>query len=223
MRILIVEDKKALAHMIQRGLTEEGYAIDIAYDGEEGEYLAEAIPYDLIILDIILPKKDGFEICLELRRKKMETRILMLTARDSISDRVKGLDSGADDYLVKPFDFNELSARIRALLRREVAHGTTIIQVEDLTLDTVTREVKRGQRNVELTAKEYSILEYFMRNPNALITRRMIEDHVWNLSLDSESNLIEVYIQRLRKKIDEDREDSLIKTVRGAGYRLRKA
>jgi len=220
MRILVVEDEKALAHMIRRGLTEEGYAVDIAYDGEEGEYLAEVVPYDLIILDIILPKKDGFEICLGLRQKRVNTRILILTCKDSVSDRVRGLDSGADDYLVKPFNFNELSARIRALLRREVTRGLPVLQVGNLSLNTLTREVKRGQRDIKLTTKEYSILEYFMRNPNVVITRRMIEDHAWNLSLDSESNLIEVYIRRLREKIDEEGEESLIETVRGAGYRL---
>jgi len=179
MRILIIEDEKDIAYLIRRGLTEEGYAVDVAYDGNEGLSFAEGIPYDLIVLDIVLPKKDGLEVCLELRRKKVNTRILMLTCRDSITDRVKGLDSGADDYLVKPFAFDELSARIRALLRREVARGSPVIQTGDVSLNTVTREVKRGNRDIVLTNKEYAILEYLMLNPRAILTRQMIENHIW--------------------------------------------
>jgi DNA-binding response OmpR family regulator len=220
MRILVVEDERRISNMIRRGLTEEGYAVDVAYDGEEGEYLAETVPYDLIILDVILPKKDGFEICLALRLKQVKTRILILTCRDSVSDRVKGLDSGADDYLVKPFDFSELSARIRALLRRDIANASPVIKVRELSLNTTTRSVKQGERDVELTSKEFTILEYFMRNPGAIITRQMLEEHAWNLSLDSESNLIEAYVWRLRNKLGQG-EDSMIETVRGAGYRLR--
>lgn len=220
MRILIVEDEKPLSALIQRGLIEAGYVVDAAYDGEEGESFAEMFPYDLIILDIILPKKDGLDVCRNLRIKKNGSRILMLTSRDSVSDRVKGLDSGADDYLVKPFAFDELLARIRALIRRETGRTSSIIQLGDLNINMSTREVKRGQRNIELTSKEYSLLEYLMLNPNIIITRRMIEDHVWNIPLDSESNLIEVYINRLRSKIDEGR-DSLIVTIRGTGYRLK--
>jgi DNA-binding response OmpR family regulator len=220
MRILVVEDERKISNMIRRGLTEEGYAVDVAYDGEEGEYLAETVPYDLIILDVILPKKDGFEICLALRLKQVKTRILILTCRDSVSDRVKGLDSGADDYLVKPFDFSELSARIRALLRRDIANASPVIKVRELSLNTTTRSVKQGERDVELTSKEFTILEYFMRNPGAIITRQMLEEHAWNLSLDSESNLIEAYVWRLRNKLGQG-EDSMIETVRGAGYRLR--
>ena len=221
LRLLVIEDERELAHLIRRGLTEEGYAVDVAYDGEEGEAFAESVPYDLIILDIILPKKDGFALCSSLRRKNIKTRILMLTSRDSVSDRVKGLDTGADDYLVKPFAFDELSARVRALLRREIAQPSPLVQVGDLNLNTATREVRRGERAVDLANKEYSILEYLMHNPGIVITRQMIEDHVWNLSLDSESNLIEVYISRLRAKLDEPGQTSLIETVRGAGYRLR--
>jgi DNA-binding response OmpR family regulator len=222
-RILVVEDEKDLAHIIRRGLTEEGYAVDLAYDGEEGESFAEGAPYDLIVLDIVLPKKDGFEVCANLRRKKVNTRILMLTSKDSVGDRVRGLDTGADDYLVKPFSYDELSARIRALLRREVTNGSPVIQVGDIAINTATREVRRGDKTVELNHKEYSILEYLMHNANIVISRPMIEDHVWNLTLDSESNLIDVYIRRLRKKLDGPDEASLIETVRGAGYRLRAA
>ena len=221
MRILVVEDEKGLAQMIRRGLTEAGYAVDVACDGEEGELMAKTVPYDLIVLDIILPGKDGIEVCVELRRRQVDSRIIMLTCRDTVGDRVRGLDSGADDYLCKPFAFQELSARIRALLRREVAHGSPVIQVGELSLNTLTRELKKGERTVELTAKEYDIIEYFMRNPNVVITRRMLEDHAWNLALDSESNLIEVYIRRLRKKLDDNEGNSLIETIRGAGYRLK--
>jgi DNA-binding response OmpR family regulator len=221
LRILVVEDEKDLAYLIRRGLTEEGYAVDIVHDGKEGESFAENVPYDLIVLDIILPEKNGFEVCSSLRGKNVNSRILMLTSRDSVGDRVKGLDTGADDYLVKPFAFDELSARIRALLRREVARGSPVIQVGDITMNAATREVKRGEKNIELNNKEYSILEYLMLNHNMVITRQMIENHVWNLSLDSDSNLIDVYIRRLRSKLDEPGEASLIETVRGAGYRLK--
>ena len=221
MRVLVIEDDRKMSDLIQRGLSEIGYAVDAAYDGEEGEELAKIVPYDLIILDIILPKKDGIEVCLELRRNKINSRVIMLTCKDTVSDRVKGLDSGADDYLVKPFAFDELLARIRALLRREISDGSHILQVGDLSMNTLTREVKRGRRDVKLTGKEYSLVEYFMRNPNIVITRRMLEDHIWNFSMESESNLIDVYIRRLRRKIDEGKEDSLIETIRGVGYRLK--
>lgn len=221
MRILVVEDDRKLSDIIQRGLTEIGYAVDAAYDGEEGKEMAEMYPYDLIILDIILPKKDGIEVCLELRHHDIKSRIIMLTSRDTIDDRIRGLDSGADDYLVKPFALAELLARIRALLRREIGEGSSFLQVGELSIDTLTREVKRAEKDVKLTSKEYSMLEYFVRNPSIVITRRMLEDHVWDLSLDSESNLIDVYVRRLRQKIDNDGEDSLIETIRGVGYRLK--
>ena len=221
MRILVVEDERRLCNIIKRGLLEEGYAVDTAYDGEDGEYLAETTPYDLIILDIMLPKKDGINICQELRLKKVNTPILMLTAKDTVEDRVKGLDAGGDDYLVKPFAFNELLARVRALLRREGFSKSPKLQVGDLVMDTLTREVWRGQRSIELTSKEYVILEYFMRHPNMVITRTMLEEHAWDYEFDSMSNLIDVYIRRLRRKIDERGQASLIQTVRGAGYRLR--
>lgn len=221
MRILIIEDDKSLALLLRRSLTEEGYAVDTAYDGEEGELLASSVPYDVVILDILLPGKDGLEVCRNLRLKKVNTRILMLTAKDSINDKVKGLDAGADDYLVKPFDFSELSARIRSLLRREIARGSPVIQVGELSLNTLTREVKRVQDSIRLTNKEFGILEYFMTNPEIVITRKMLEDHVWNLTLDSESNLIEAYIQRLRKKLNIGGKPDMIETIRGIGYRLK--
>jgi DNA-binding response OmpR family regulator len=220
-RILVVEDERRLASIVKRGLIEEGYSVDNAYDGEEAEFLAESTAYDLIILDIMLPKKDGMAVCHSLRVKRVNTPILMLTAKDGVEDRVKGLDSGADDYQVKPFAFSELLARVRALIRREAMTKTSKLQVGDLVLDTVSREVWRGQKKIDLTTKEYSILEFFMRHPNAVITRTMLEENVWNYEFDSISNIIDVYIRRLRRKTGDDGDDSLIQTVRGAGYRMK--
>jgi len=222
MRVLVVEDDRRLSSIIKRGLVEEGYAVDAVYDGEDGEYFAETTPYDIIVLDIMLPKKDGFQVCRDLRQKKVNTPILMLTARDAVEDRVSGLDAGADDYLVKPFSFNELFARIRALLRRESLAKTPKLQVGELTMDTLSREVWYKDNTVELTNKEYIILEYFMRHPNMVISRTMLENHAWDYEFDSISNLIDVYIRKLRRKIGGDNDgDSPIQTVRGAGYRLR--
>jgi len=221
MRVLVVDDDRRLCAVIRRGLLEEAYAVDLAYDGEDGEYLAEVNPYDLIILDIMLPVKDGIEVCRELRAKKISTPILMLTAKDAVEDRVKGLDTGADDYLVKPFAFSELLARVRALLRREGTSKSPELRVGDLVLNTLTRQVNRGQRPIELTTKEYVILEYLMRHPKVVVTRTMIEEHAWDYDFDSLSNLVDVYIRRLRRKLDTEGEDSLIQTVRGAGYRLK--
>jgi DNA-binding response OmpR family regulator len=221
MRILVVEDERQLAGIIKRGLLEEGYSVDNAYDGEEAQYMAENVPYDLMILDLMLPKKDGIAVCRELRNKRVKTPILMLTARDSIEDRVKGLDSGADDYQIKPFAFSELLARTRALLRRETLPKTAKLEDGDLVMDTLSREVWRGLRKIELTTKEYSILEYFMRRPNMVVTRTMLEENVWDYDFDGVSNIIDVYIRRLRRKIDEGETESLIQTLRGAGYRLR--
>lgn len=221
MRVLVVEDSRRLAGIIKRGLLEEGYAVDNAYDGEEAEYMAETTPFDIIILDIMLPKKDGLAVCRDLRAKAVSTPILMLTAKDSVEDRVTGLDCGADDYLVKPFAFSELLARIRALLRREVLPKTQKFQVGDLSLDPQSREVWRDGTRLELTAKEYAILEYFMRRPNAVVTRTMLGESVWDYEFDGLSNVIDVYVRRIRQKIDQDGQASLIQTVRGAGYRLR--
>jgi DNA-binding response OmpR family regulator len=223
MRILLVEDERRLCQIIKRGLVEEGYAVDTAYDGEDGGSLAESAPYDVIVLDVMLPKRDGIETCRDLRRKRVNTPILMLTARDTVEDRVKGLDAGADDYMIKPFAFNELLARIRALLRRDGLSRSSRLQVGDLALDTLAREAFRGGRKIELTSKEYVILEYFMRHPNMVITRTMLEEHAWDYENDRLSNLIDVYIRRLRAKVDDDGLPSLFQTVRGAGYRLREA
>lgn len=221
MRILVVEDEKRLAEVIKKGLVEEGYSVDVAYDGAEGQYMAESASYDLVILDIMLPKKDGITICQELRIRGINTPILMLTAKDSVEDRVKGLDSGADDYLVKPFAFSELVARVRALLRREALSKASKLQVGNLVMDTLTREVWRGDKKIELTAKEYAILEYFMRHPNMVVTRTMLMEKVWDYDFEGISNVIDVYIRRLRLKLDEEGAESIIETVRGAGYRLR--
>lgn len=221
MRILVVEDSRRLAGIIKRGLLEEGYAVDNAFDGEEAQHMAETASYDLIIMDVMLPKKDGVTLCRELRAKNINTPMLMLTAKDSVEDRVIGLDAGSDDYVVKPFAFSELLARIRALLRRDVTPRALPFKVGDLILDPQTREVRRGDRRIELTAKEYAILEYFMRRPNAVVTRTMLGESVWDYEYDGISNIIDVYVRRLRTKIDDDGQASLIQTVRGAGYRLR--
>ena len=221
MRVLVVEDSRRLAGIVKRGLLEEGYAVDNAYDGEEAEYMAESTPFDLIVLDIMLPKKDGITVCRDLRAKKVNTPILMLTAKDSVEDKVTGLDSGADDYLVKPFAFSELLARLRALLRREVLPKIQKLQIGELALDPQSREVWRNGDRVDLTAKEYAIIEYFMRRPNAVVTRTMLGESVWDYEFDGLSNIIDVYVRRLRRKIDREGQESLIQTVRGAGYRLR--
>jgi YD repeat-containing protein len=221
MRILLVEDNRRLSTSLKMSLEDVGYAVDTAYDGLEGQELAEITPYDLIILDIMLPKRDGWEVCRELRRQKVLTPILMLTARDAVEDRVKGLDSGADDYLVKPFAIEELRARLRALLRREATDKAGTLSIADLVLDPATHQVSRDGRDIELTAKEFSLLEYLMRNPNWLITREMAESHVWSYDYDGASNVVDVYIRRLRRKIDDPFEVKLIETLRGVGYKLR--
>jgi DNA-binding response OmpR family regulator len=221
MRILVVEDSRRLAGIIRRGLLEEGYAVDNAYDGEEAQYMAETTPFDLITLDVMLPKKDGVTVCRELRAKNVNIPILMLTAKDSVEDKVTGLDTGADDYLVKPFAFSELLARLRALTRRDVLPKVQKYKVGELSLDPQSREVWRDGHQVDLTAKEYAILEYFMRRPNAVVTRTMLGENVWDYEFDGISNIIDVYMRRIRRKIDKEGQASLIQTVRGAGYRLR--
>jgi DNA-binding response OmpR family regulator len=220
-RILLVEDNHRLSNSLKMSLLDEGYAVDVAYDGEEGEALAEITPYDAIILDIMLPKKDGVEVCRTLRRNRINTPIIMLTARDAVQDRVQGLDSGADDYLVKPFTMSELCARLRALMRRDAHDKTGQLAVADLTADPATHFVERAGRNIQLTAKEYSLLEYFMRHPNRVITRDMVETHIWSYDFECTSNVVDVYVRRLRRKIDDPFEVKLFETVRGAGYRLR--
>lgn len=220
MRILIVDDDHKLCDVLKRGLEEESYSVDCVFNGEDGEYYAENTPYDLILLDIMMPKKDGIDVCKSLRRKKINTFILMLTAKDAVEDRVKGLNTGADDYLIKPFSFDELLARVRALLRRDGVLKTSELKVGDLLLNTITHEVRWKEQRLDLTTKEYSILEYFMRHPDAILTRTMIEEHAWNYDLDSISNLVEVYIRRIRQKIDPEQGKKIIQTIRGAGYRI---
>jgi DNA-binding response OmpR family regulator len=222
MRLLLVEDNRRLSDSLRRSLEDDGYAVDPAYDGQEGEELAEMIPYSLIILDVMLPVRDGIEVCRSLRNRRNTTPVLMLTARDSLDDRVLGLDSGADDYLVKPFEMGELRARIRALLRRESQDKGGLITVGDLVLDPATHFVERAGRSIDLTSREYSLLEYLMRNPNRLITRQMAEDQLWNYDAPVASNVIDVYVRRLRSKIDDPFDVKLIETVRGSGYRLRR-
>ena len=221
MRILLIEDNRQLNNSLRLSLVDDGYAVDVAFDGVEGEALAEITPYDIIILDIMLPKKNGLDVCKSLRNQRINTPILMLTARDALEDRVAGLDSGADDYLVKPFALEELRARLRALLRRESSNRGSKLEVDSLSLDPATHFVQREGDPVELTSKEYALLEYMMRNPNRLITREMAESHVWSYDYDGASNVVDVYIRRLRRKIDEPYGRKLIETVRGAGYRLR--
>lgn len=221
MRILLAEDEIKIANFIARGLKEEDYAVDVAPDGEKASFLAEVNPYDLIILDIMLPHKDGITICRELRKKKINTPILMLTAKDRVRDKVLGLNSGADDYLAKPFDFEELSARISALLRRTRDDKGGILKVADLELDQLRHKVKRAGKEIQLSSKEFALLEYLMLNANHVVTRTTISEHVWHEDFDSFTNVIDVFINFLRNKIDKDFKKPLIHTVHGKGYTLR--
>jgi len=220
MRVLVVEDEPVIADFIVRGLTEQGYAVDLARDGAAALELADPGSFDVILLDIMLPKVDGLTVCRRLRERGNKTPVLMLTARDTVDDRVRGLDSGADDYLVKPFAFAELVARVRALSRRVPGLTDTVLRVADLELDTATRSARRGDRGIELTTKEYALLEYLMRNPNRVLTRTMITDRVWNYDTLNLANVIDVYIGHLRRKIDDGHAIRLIQTVRGAGYKI---
>ncbi|MBI5657273.1 MAG: response regulator [Geobacter sp.] len=221
MKILVVEDEKKVSSFIKRGLEEEKYEVDTAYDGDEGLKLALAGQYDALILDWMLPKQDGLSVLRELRANKRTTPVLMLTAKDTVEDIVAGLDSGSDDYLTKPFAFAELLARVRALLRRSEMDRGAELRFADLRIDPVTHKVWRGEKEIDLTAKEYALLEYFMRNPNQVLTRTMIADHVWDYTFDSFTNIIDVYVNYLRKKIDRDADKKLIHTVRGVGYILK--
>ena len=221
MRILLVEDEKKMSSFIERGLKEERYAIDVANDGEAGMQLAEANPYDLIIADILLPKKDGLSICKEIRSKKINVPILLLTAKSSTKDKVTGLNSGADDYLSKPFAFEELLARIQALLRRKNIDNTTTIKVADLELNQLTFQVTRADKEISLTNKEFALLRYLMLHVNQIVTRTMISEHVWNEDFDTFTNVIDVYINYLRNKIDKGFDKQLIHTIRATGYILK--
>lgn len=221
MKILVVEDEKKVASFIKRGLEEEKYEVDVAYDGEDGFQKSLEGSYSLIILDVMLPKKDGLSLIKDLRAKKILTPVLMLTAKDTVEDIVAGLNSGSDDYLTKPFAFAELLARVRALLRRSEQERGAEIRFADLRLDPVTHKVWRKDKEIDLTAKEYSLLEFFMRNPNQVLTRTTIAENVWDYIFDSFTNIIDVYVNYLRKKIDRDADKKLIHTVRGVGYILK--
>jgi heavy metal response regulator len=221
MRLLVVEDEKKVAGFIKKGLEEEGYAVDLAGDGKTGLEMALDRVHDLIVLDIQLPKMDGLSVLDALRREKVAIPVLLLTVRATIEDKVLGLDAGADDYLTKPFAFQELVARVRALLRRHAEVKQPMLQIADITLDPARRTVLRGDRKLDLTTREFALLDYFMRNPGRVLTRTMISEHVWDYDFDSETNVIDVYVNYLRKKIDSDREQKLIHTVRGVGYMLK--
>ncbi|MGB7209760.1 MAG: response regulator transcription factor [Pyrinomonadaceae bacterium] len=220
MRVLIVEDDVRISNFVAKGLRENSYAVDVAVDGEEALFHASVNDYDVIILDVMIPKKDGFAVCGELRSSGLKTPILMLTARDAIDDRISGLDCGADDYLVKPFDFKELLARLRALMRRNSDFRPPKIVIDDLEVDTTAQRVWRGGREIPLTGKEFALLEYLAREQNKVVGRAEIAEHVWDENFDAFSNLIEVYIKRLRAKIDDGFGVRLIHTRRGAGYIL---
>jgi heavy metal response regulator len=221
MRILVVEDEKKVASFIQRGLEGEGFQVDIAGDGEEGVAMAQVNPYDLILMDVMLPKMDGLTAIRELRANQVKAPVLCLTAKDTVEDIVAGLDSGSDDYLTKPFAFAELLARVRSLVRRGTQERGADITYADLRLDPVAHKVWRSGKEIELTAKEYALLEYFIRNPEKTLTRNMIAEHVWDYTFDSFTNIIDVYVNYLRKKIDRDFTTKLVHTVRGVGYMLK--
>lgn len=223
MHILVVEDEQKVAGFIQRGLEEEGYKVELAFDGEVGLEKGLTGNFDLILMDIMLPKKDGITVVRELREKDIKTPVLCLTARDSVDDKVAGLDIGADDYLAKPFAFAELVARCRALIRRGTSDRGAEIHFSDLRLDPVTHKVWRSGNEIELTSKEYALMEYFMRNPNKVLTRTMIAENVWDYSFDSFTNIIDVYVNYLRNKIDREYDKKLIHTVRGSGYVLKES
>lgn len=218
MRILVIEDEKKVASFIQRGLEAEHYQVDVAYDGEAGLVQVFDHDYDALILDVMLPKRDGLAILRDLRMRKLAVPVLMLTARDTIADKVAGLDQGADDYLTKPFAFEELLARLRALLRRGVSSSAPELTLADVRLDLVTHQVTRAGKRIDLTAKEFALLEFFLRQPGRVLSRALIAQHVWGVDFDTFTNVIDVYVNYLRKKIDTDFEPKLLHTVRGVGY-----
>ena len=221
MRILVVEDEKKVASFIQRGLEGEGFSVEVAYDGESGVEMGSQSSFDLILMDVMLPKMDGLQAIKALREKGVESPVLCLTAKDTVEDIVAGLDSGSDDYLTKPFAFAELLARVRALVRRGTQERGAAITYADLRLDPVAHKVWRSDSEIDLTAKEYALLEFFMRNPETTLTRTMIAEHVWDYTFDSFTNIIDVYVNYLRKKVDRDYTNKLIHTVRGIGYVLK--
>jgi two-component system OmpR family response regulator len=221
MRVLVVEDEVKMAGLLKRGLEEEGYAVDVAGTGSDAIWLGTENPYDAIVLDVMLPDQDGFEVCRQLRAGGRWAPVLMLTARDAVPDRVTGLDAGADDYLTKPFSFTELFARVRALVRRGAAERPAVLQAGDLALDPATRKVTRDGTPIDLTSKEFALLEYFLRHPGEALTRSRIIEHVWDFAYDGDSNVVDVYVRYLREKVDRPFGRDTIETVRGTGYRLR--
>jgi len=220
MRVLVVEDEVKMAGLIRRGLTVEGLAVDVSANGEDAMWMTAATPYDVVVLDVMLPGMDGFETCRQLRTSGMWAPVLMLTARGAVDDRVEGLDAGADDYLGKPFSFAELLARIRALVRRGPIERPTVLSVGDLRLDPATREVWRGETAVDLSAREFALLETFMRRPGEVLSRYQLLDQVWDYDYDNRSNVVDVYVRYLREKVDRPFGAASLETVRGAGYRL---
>jgi len=219
-RILIIEDEHRLSNIIKKGLTEDGFAVDQAFDGEEGLYLAETEQYDLIVLDIMLPKLDGLQLCRELRQKKIKTPVLMVTAKSTTEDKVAGLDSGADDYMTKPFSFIEFRSRIHALIRRSHQEISPVLKVDDLEVDPLKHSVKRDGKAINLTPKEFAVLEFLMRHKGEVISRTMIVEHVWDYNFDGMSNVVDVFVVSLRKKIDGGYKKKLIQTVHGVGYKV---
>ncbi len=220
MRILVVEDERDLALIVKKGLEEAGYVVDVAHDGEEGLYMAENYPLDVIVLDIMLPGMDGLELLSTRRKKGIDTPVLLLTAKDMVTDKIKGLDAGADDYLTKPFEFGELLARVRALLRRRSEAKEAVIRIADLEVDTKSHTVKRGGRTINLSAREYALLEFLAYNRDTVVSRTDIVEHIYHEDFDMDSNVVDVYINYLRNKIDRGFRKKLIHTVRGAGYIL---
>jgi len=220
MRILIVEDERRLGAIIKKGLVEEGFAVDLAFDGEEGKFLAESEQYDLIILDITLPKTDGISICKDLRKKNIKTPIIMLTARTTLEEKVIGLDSGADDYITKPFAFLELRSRVHALIRRSKQESSPILTIADLTLDPIKHILTRAGKPITLTPKEFSVLELLLRHKDEVVSRTMIIEHVWDYNFDSMSNVVDVFVASLRRKVDKGAEVKLIHTLHGVGYKI---
>jgi two-component system OmpR family response regulator len=221
MRVLVVEDDPKMAGLLRRGLTEEGHAADVARAGGDALWMAQAVEYDAIVLDVMLPELDGFQVCRRLRAEGVWSPVLMLTARDAVEDRVAGLDAGADDYLPKPFSFAELLARLRALARRGTAERPTVVEVGDLRLDPATRQVWRGETELRLSAKEFAILEAFMNRPEQVLSRDRLLEHAWDFAYEARSNVVDVYVRYLREKIDRPFGRASLETVRGMGYRLR--
>lgn len=220
MRVLIIEDERRLSGILKKGLVEDGFAVDQAFDGEEGLFLAESETYDLIILDLTLPKKDGMQVCLELRKKNIKTPVIMLTAKITMEDKIKGLDIGADDYITKPFSFLELRSRIHALIRRSKQRASSQLSVADLEVDPLKHSVRRAGKPIQLTPKELAVLEFLMHHKDEVVSRTMILEHVWDYNFDGMSNIVDVFIATLRKKIDGGHKQKLIHTIHGAGYKL---